>query len=118
LAEKIAAILGGDLGMGQITRNELRRAKQPRPTDLQAYDHFLLGQEGKTHPSKEGIARGFEHLNKAIALDPELARAYSVRAWLHYFRMMFDGADPAEMIANMAADAGRPSNSTRRTGRH
>ena len=45
VAEKVAAALGGDLTMGQITRAELQRAKRLRPNDLTAYDYFQLGKE-------------------------------------------------------------------------
>ena len=45
VAEKVAAALGGDLTMGQISRAELQRAKRLRPNDLTAYDYFQLGKE-------------------------------------------------------------------------
>ena len=92
VAEKVAATLGGDLTMGQITRAELQRAKRLRPNDLTAYDYFQLGKESKATVSN--IDQGIEYLTKAITLDPQLARAYSVRAWLHNFSIMF-GADAA-----------------------
>jgi TolB-like protein len=43
VAEKVAAALGGNLTMGQISRAELQRAKRLRPNDLTAYDYFQLG---------------------------------------------------------------------------
>ena len=49
VAEKVAATLGGDLTMGQITRAELQRAKRLRPNDLTAYDYFQLGKEFEGH---------------------------------------------------------------------
>ena len=102
VAEKVAAALGGDLTMGQITRAELQRAKRMRPNDLTAYDYFLLGKESKATFSN--IDQGIEYLTKAIALDPQLARAYSIRAWLHNFSIMF-GADAATGLKQMVADA-------------
>ena len=65
--------MGGDLTMGQITRAELQRAKRMRPNDLTAYDYFLLGKELKA--TFTNIDQGIEYLTKAIALDPQLARA-------------------------------------------
>ena len=88
--------------MGQITRAELQRAKRMRPNDLTAYDYFLLGKESKATFSN--IDQGIEYLTKAVALDPQLARAYSVRAWLHNFSIMF-GADAATALKQMIADA-------------
>ena len=102
VAEKVAAALGGDLTMGQITRSEIQRAKRLRPNDLTAYDYFQLGKEVKSKVSN--IDLGIEYLTKAITLDPQLARAYSVRAWLYNFSIMF-GADAATGLKQMVADA-------------
>jgi TolB-like protein/Tfp pilus assembly protein PilF len=102
VAEKVAATLGGDLTMGQIARAEIERAKRLRPNDLTAYDYFLLGKESKTTVSN--IDQGIEYLTKAVTLDPQLARAYSVRAWLYNFSIMF-GADAATRLKQMFADA-------------
>ena len=87
VAEKVAAALGGNLTMGQISRAELQRAKRLRPNDLTAYDYFQLGKESKATYSN--IDQGIDYLTRAVALDPQLARAYSVRAWLHNFSMAY-----------------------------
>ncbi len=102
VAEEVAAALGGDLTMGQITRAELQHAKRLRPNDLTAYDYFQLGKESKATISN--IDQGIDYLTRAIALDPLLARAYSIRAWLYNFSMMF-GADAATALKQMVADA-------------
>ena len=102
VAERVAAALGGDLTMGQIARAELQRAKRVRPNDLRAYDHFRLGMESKATVSD--IPRGIEHLTRAVELDPTLGRAYSVRAWLHNFSIMF-GAEAGPALGRMAEDA-------------
>jgi TolB-like protein/class 3 adenylate cyclase/tetratricopeptide (TPR) repeat protein len=102
VAEKVAAALGGSLTMGQISRAELERAKRLRPNDLTAYDYFQLGKESKATFSN--IDKGIEYLTKAVTLDPQLARAYSVRAWLHNFSIAF-GADAAGALQRMIADA-------------
>jgi tetratricopeptide (TPR) repeat protein len=88
--------------MGQITRAELERAKRLRPNDLTAYDYFQLGKESKATVSN--IDQGIEYLTKAVTLDPKLARAYSIRGWLHNFAIMF-GADAATGLKQMIADA-------------
>jgi TolB-like protein/tetratricopeptide (TPR) repeat protein len=102
VAEKVAAALGGDLTLGQITRAELQRAKRLRPNDLTAYDLCQLGKESKATVSN--IDQGIEYLTRAVTLDPSLARAYSIRAWLHNFAIMF-GADAATGLKQMVADA-------------
>ncbi len=70
--------------------------------DLTAYDYFQLGKESKATVSN--IDRGIEYLTKAIALDPTLARAYSIRAWLYNFSIMF-GGDAATGLKRMVDDA-------------
>jgi TolB-like protein/class 3 adenylate cyclase/Tfp pilus assembly protein PilF len=102
VAEKVAAAVGGDLTMGQIARAELQRAKRRRPNDLTAYDYFQLGKESKATVSN--IDQGIDYLTRAVTLDPQLARAYSVRAWLHNFAIMF-GVDAATGLKQMVADA-------------
>jgi TolB-like protein/Flp pilus assembly protein TadD len=82
VAEQVAAKLGGVFGLGQITAAEVQRAKRRPPADLTAYEHYLLAVEAKGLRSPE---TGMEHAEKAIALDPNFARAYTVRGWLRYF---------------------------------
>jgi TolB-like protein/class 3 adenylate cyclase len=64
LAEKVAAALGGDLTMGVISENELRRAKRTRPRDLKAYDYFQLGKESKATVSN--ISQGIAYLDRGF----------------------------------------------------
>jgi TolB-like protein len=101
VAERVAAAIGGDLTMGMISKNELQRAKRMRPADLKAYDYFQLGKESKATVSN--IAQGIAYLDKAIELDPMLARAYSVRGWLHNFSIMF-GVEAGPALKRMIAD--------------
>jgi TolB-like protein len=83
VAEQVAAKLGGVFGLGQVTAAEVQRAKRRPPTDLTAYEHYLLAVEAKGLRSPE---TGFDHAEKAVALDPNFARAYTVRGWLRYFQ--------------------------------
>ncbi len=104
LAERTVGSLGGNLSMGQITRNELARAKRRRPADLTAYELFLLGAEAKASPSAVSVRTGIESSSRAIELDPTLARAYAIRAWLQYFDSMF-GGDVQLALRRMSDDA-------------
>ena len=112
VAEKVAAALGGDLTMGQITRAELQRAKRLRPNDLTAYDYFQLGKELKATASN--IDQGIEYLTKAITLDPQLARAYSIRAWLHNFSIDVRDGCGDRRCSGCSPTPRRPSRSTHR----
>lgn len=82
VAEQVAAKLGGAFGLGTITAAEVQRAKRRAPTDLTAYEHYLLAIGAKGQRSPE---TGLDHAEKAIALDPNFARAYTARGWLRYF---------------------------------
>lgn len=81
LAEQLAARLGGAFGLGTITSAEVKRVKRRPPRSFTAYEHYLLAVEAEGMRSASGLA----HAEKAIALDANLGRAYTVRGWLRYF---------------------------------
>ena len=80
LAEQVASKLGG---YGVVAEADRAEAKRKRPENLTAYDLYLLGVELKHRQrSREDIEQAGELLDKAIALDPKLARAYVARGWV------------------------------------
>jgi TolB-like protein/class 3 adenylate cyclase len=103
IAERVAASLGGGLSYAAITASETQRVKRRAPASLSAYEHYLLSAEAKAQGSEALVRTGLEHAEKAIALDPNLARAYTVRGWLHYFTISFD-EDYATAFAKAGAD--------------
>jgi adenylate cyclase len=84
VAGKVATSLGGDADFksGAIKERLLSEAKKRAPANLSAYDLWLLASEQSEVANKAANAKGFEYIEKAIALDPSLANAYVVRAWL------------------------------------
>ena len=60
----------------------LAEAKKRPLANLSAYQFLLLAREQMVTMSKEGNAKAWEYVEKAIALDPSLAHAYAIRAWL------------------------------------
>ena len=84
VADKVASSLGGDndLKVGAIKERLLSEAKKRAPANLSAYDLWLLAGEQSELTNKAANVKGFEYIEKAIALDPSLANAYVVRAWL------------------------------------
>ena len=52
--------------------------------NIQAYDEFLKGWQGYRLLTKEGFAKAKIHLEKAVELDPEFARAYAALAILYW----------------------------------
>ena len=57
-----------------------------KPTeDLVAYNEYIQGRHHVDKGTTEGFARGKQHLEKAIARDPEFALAYDALAELYWY---------------------------------
>jgi tetratricopeptide (TPR) repeat protein len=95
VADKVATSLGGEAGsrLGAIGGRRLAEAKTRPPANLSAYDLWLLGREQLYLHTKEGNVKGFEYIDKAIALDPNFAPAYAIRAWLKKNQAFLFGLD-------------------------
>jgi TolB-like protein/class 3 adenylate cyclase/Tfp pilus assembly protein PilF len=77
VAERVANTLGGLL----INRSRVA-AKRKRPSDLQAYDLYVLAYDADLEGTQKAFERGIKYADAAIARDPSLARAYVQKAWL------------------------------------
>jgi tetratricopeptide (TPR) repeat protein len=73
---------------GKLYQAEIARALLKHPDSLDAYDLVLRAVEIQLRFTPSDNSKARELLQKAIALDPNYARAYSVLAWnyLHDFR--------------------------------
>ena len=67
----------------KLTANEEKAVADKGTDNLQAYDEFLKGWQGYRQQTKEGFAAAKIHLEKAVELDPEFARAYAALAILY-----------------------------------
>ena len=103
IAETVAARLGGGTSYAAITASEAQRAKLRPPASLSAYEHYLIAAEAHANPTEPLLRNGLKHADLAIALDRNFARAYTVRGWLHWFLMDFDGDLPTA-LARSGAD--------------
>jgi TolB-like protein len=104
VAEAVAATLGGMAGSAAIIREEMRKARRRPPTNLTAYDHYLLANEGRSRFTRESIFEGLAAATKAIAIDPCLGRAYVARAWLNFITSHY-GVDYETAMRGMESDA-------------
>jgi TolB-like protein/class 3 adenylate cyclase len=106
VADKVAASLGGSGGsnIGAIQSRLLTEAKQRRPANLSAYDFSLLAREQRKLDTKEGVVKGLEYAEKAIALDPNFAPAYASRAWLKWAKGGFFDVPFATKIKEFESD--------------
>ena len=100
---KIAATLIGYEGaVAEVERSVIRRKP---PSDLTAYEFYLLGMAAKHGGSaggvtKEGLDQAEQLFLKALAIDPQLARAYVGLAYIYEYRLEFGLGDAATNLAN------------------
>ena len=87
VTENIAATLTGYEGAVAEAERSLIRRKPP--TDLTAYETYLLGMEAKHKVTKEGLDEGERLFRKALEIDPQLARAYVGLAAVYEYRLEF-----------------------------
>ena len=104
LAEQVAATLGSAESSAAITASEIRKVKSRPPASLQAYDFYLLAEEQNGKFTKEAVFSGIAYATRAIALDPDFARAYAVRARMH-FNTTHYGVNYEEAMQAMETDA-------------
>ncbi|MDF1555375.1 MAG: tetratricopeptide repeat protein, partial [Deferrisomatales bacterium] len=68
----------------KLTAIEEKALTDKGTENLQAYDEFLKGWQGYRLLTKAGFAQAKIHLEKAVELDPEFARAYAALAILYW----------------------------------
>jgi serine/threonine protein kinase/tetratricopeptide (TPR) repeat protein len=78
VALQIAAALEAEL-----SADEKRRIGRQPTDDLQAYQLYVLGQQCLTRWTQEGVDKGIEYLEQAVARDPNYALAYSVLGYVY-----------------------------------
>jgi TolB-like protein/DNA-binding winged helix-turn-helix (wHTH) protein len=102
IAEQVSNRLGGGAGIVQAAgRDEARRK---RPENLTAYEFYLLGTEKLERITKTDIEEAIRLLNRAVELDPSLARAWAELYHSHCLAASF-GADRDAMMEKAHAAA-------------
>ena len=76
VADQVAGKLGGYTGT--MLAADRASAARKRPSDLTAYDLYLLATEDKQRETKESITEAIELLNRSLQIDPNFARAWMV----------------------------------------
>jgi adenylate cyclase len=115
VTQKIVATLAGGHG-GLVQNAEVRRADRKKPEEMQAYELVLRARVG-------GTAGGYSHdwynngkamLERAIAIDPNYARAREEYAWLRLigwiFRFDTSPTPPREVWENATKAVGLDPN--------
>jgi TolB-like protein len=83
LQDKITSKIISALAL-KLTKAEQDALIDKGTNNIQAYDEFLKGWQGYRLLTKEGFAAAKVHLEKAVELDPEFARAYAALAILYW----------------------------------
>ncbi len=79
VAERVTSALGGK----NVLFSESRAAaKRKRPSDLEAYDLWVLAADALLQTSEADLRQGIAYADEAIARDPGLVRAYTEKGWL------------------------------------
>jgi TolB-like protein/class 3 adenylate cyclase/tetratricopeptide (TPR) repeat protein len=73
-----SAVAGSDL----LLTDMQAAARRKLPEDLQAYDLTVLAYNSFLNGTEAGTLEGIEYAERAIARDPNFARAYVQKAWL------------------------------------
>ena len=68
----------------KLTSSEQKAIIDKGTDNIQAYDEFLKGWQGYRLLTKAGFAEAKTHLEKAVELDPDFARAYAALAVLYW----------------------------------
>ena len=87
VTQKIAAALGGTSGV--VIAADAANARIKPPSNLQAYDYYVLGTDLMLRQTKDENFKAEELLKKAIDLDPQFARPYSGLATVYDIRSAF-----------------------------
>lgn len=64
----------------ELTAEEEERVSHQDTDNIDAYDAFLLGWEHYLRDTPEDIAKAISHLDEAVRLDPDFARAHAALA--------------------------------------
>jgi tetratricopeptide (TPR) repeat protein len=77
----------------QIAHAEEVRSRRKSPQNLDAWDLVIQALARHGEFSRDGSAKAVELLDRAIAIDPTYARAYSQKAWILAWRIHQGFAD-------------------------
>lgn len=81
LSQQLTAKLSGIAGT--IITVDRETARRKPPSDLGAYDLFVLASEAKLKETRESIAECISLLERSLAIDPSFARAWTLLGSCH-----------------------------------
>jgi TolB-like protein/class 3 adenylate cyclase len=87
LAEHVAAKLAGDTGI--VVSAVREAAKRKRPSDLTAYDLYLLGSAAIYRDTPDDNKQALALLKQSLEIDPDLARAWRALSLAHFQKIFW-----------------------------
>lgn len=91
----------------EVLRAEHNRAMRKHPSNMTAWDHVMRADACKNQMSRQSIAEAIDHLNNAIAIDPDLSIAWSQLAHCHWYEGIIGWADDVEEAFGQSEQAAR-----------
>ncbi len=92
------------------SNNQRRLIRRKAPSEWSAYDAYQAGLEASHQMSKESVPKAEENFTKAIAIDPNFARAHVGLAWVNFLKLLYGGSPPEQALATMMAEAQKAAN--------
>ena len=102
LAEHLAAKLAGNTGI--VISADREAAKRKRPSDLTAYDLYLLGSAALYRETPEDNEQAIALLKRSLEIDPGLARAWTALSLAYLQRRLGDDTAEARQLGLEAAE--------------
>jgi serine/threonine-protein kinase len=102
--DEIAAAITGAL---QVTLAGASAPARQHTPPLPAYEHYLKGRYHYERWTPESMARGQEHFERAIALDPQFALAHAEFGHLFHRLAIYGLMPPREALSLMRREARR-----------
>jgi TolB-like protein/class 3 adenylate cyclase len=108
---RVQSYIAGQLGNrldsgGVIEKAEQESARRSRPEDFSAYELYLAARSEAARATPEGAKNAIKLLERAVAADPRLARAWVELSFVRQ-RLINFGADPEVVNPAALADAQR-----------
>ena len=95
------SILGHDAAAADNERSLIRRKP---PQTWSAYEAYQAGLEASHHMSPDYIPKSEEMFSRALAIDPNFARAHLGLAWVNLLKVLYGLEQPEIALAKMLAE--------------
>jgi hypothetical protein len=92
----------------KLTTGEQSRARRQETSSIEAYDHFLRGVALFYEYRKDSNAMARQMFERAIALDPNYARAYVWLSWGYFIDWEFQWTEGPDHWIGLSKQRRRP----------